>query len=352
MLARPTVAAVLGAILTIASARADSVAEFYQGKEITLVVGAGPGGGYDIYARLLARHFGRFVPGNPRLTVQNMPGVRSLRAVQYLYELAPRDGSTIAMLSRSAPLIGLLGGSTSVPFDPRKFTWLGSPSSFRDDAHLLMVRADAPVKSIEEACRHDLPPLVLGGSTDGGSANDVPILLRDTIGLHLKQVVGYPDSAALFVAVEHGEVHGRTVDLSTLRSVRPAWLKPDSGLRPLVQFARMSRHPQFPDLPTAREMARNEAARALIEVAELPYALSRPVAAPPSLPPDRARALQDAFLAVHADPQYLSEAAMLQLDISPIGGDEVLAAIDRIASSPPELLEYVRKLFVETKGGG
>jgi hypothetical protein len=120
----------------------------------------------------------------------------------------------------------------------------------------------------------------------------------------------------------------------------------------LVQFARVTRHHDFPDVPTARELAKNEAARALIELAELPYALSRPFAAPPELPPERARALQRAFLGVHGDPRYLDDAARLRLDVSPIDGTEVLQAIERIASSPPELLDYIRKLLADTKGGG
>jgi len=228
------------AVLAVAPAQADALGEFYSDHPINFIVGSGPGGSHDIYARLLARHLGVFLPGNPRVTVQNMPGADSLRAASYLYNFAPRDGTAIGMFSRNMPLIGLLGGS-NVQYDPRKFTWLGSPASFHNDANILVVRKDAPVKSIEEACRRDLPPLVLGGSADGGAANDVPIILRDTIGLHVKQVVGYPDSPSIFAAIERGEVHGRTVDLSTLKSVRPQWLKPDSPFRVLVQFARATR---------------------------------------------------------------------------------------------------------------
>jgi tripartite-type tricarboxylate transporter receptor subunit TctC len=362
MLARSTAAAtvtavpvavcVLAAVLAAPVAHADAVADFYKGKQLNLIVGYGPGGGYDIYARLLAKHFGRFVPGHPSVVVQNMPGAGSLRAVNYLYKIAPKDGTTIALFSRNMPLIGLLGGNANAQFDARKFTWLGSTSSFLNDAYILIVRKDAPVKSIDEARRADLPPLVLGGSAEGATGNDVPIILRDTIGLHVKQVVGYPDSTAIFLAIERGEVHGRTVDLSSVKSVKPEWLTPDSGYRVLVQFARATRHPEFPDVPTARELAKNEAARALIELLELPYTLSRPFAAPPDVPAARAKALQQAFLAVQRDPQYLEEVARLRLDVSPISGDEVLRAIDRIASAPPELLEYVRKLLAETKGGG
>ena len=335
-----------------ASARADAVAEFYRPRQVNLIVGYGPGGGYDVYARLLARHLSRFIPGNPGVVVQNMPGAGSLRAVNYLYNIAPRDGTAIALFSRNMPLIGLLGGNPNVLFNPRKLTWLGSSSSYRNDAYVLIVRKDAPVKSIEEARRPGHPPLVLGGTAEGATGNDVPIILRDTIGLHVKQVVGYPDSGAIFLAMERGEVHGRTVDLSSVRSVKPEWLKPDSGYRVLLQFARATRLADYPDVPTARELAKNEAARSLIELAELPYTLSRPFAAPPEVPAERAGALQRAFLAVHEDAGYLEDAARMRVDVSPIGGADVLRAIERIAGSPPEQLDYVRKLLSETKGGG
>ncbi|MFL6797366.1 MAG: Bug family tripartite tricarboxylate transporter substrate binding protein [Xanthobacteraceae bacterium] len=329
---------------------AEDVAEFYRGRQLNLIVGFGPGGGYDIYARLLARHFPRFVPGEPAIIVQNMPGAGSLTAVNYLYKVAPRDGTAFGLFSRNMPLLGLMGGSDNAQFDPRRFTWLGSSSSFLNDAYILIVRKDAPVKTIEEARRPDLPGLVLGGTAEGATGNDVPIILRDTIGLHIKQVVGYPDSTAIFEAIERGEVHGRTVDLSSIKSMKPEWLRPDSAYRVLVQFARATRHPDFPDVPTARELAKDEKARALIELAELPYIMSRPFAAPPNLPAERAHALQRAFVSVHADPQYLDDAGRLRLDISPVAADGVLLAIDRMASSPPELLDYVRKLFAE-KGG-
>jgi tripartite-type tricarboxylate transporter receptor subunit TctC len=350
-MARFAAALVLPLLLGAASAQRDPIGQFYREHQINLVVGSGPGGSHDIYARLLARHLGRHVSGSPPVVVQNIPGASGLRAANYLYNFAPRDGTAIGMFARNVPLHGLLGGS-NVQFDPRKFIWLGSPASFQNDANVLIVRKDAPVKSIEEARRPDLPPLILGGSADGGIRNDAPIILHDTIGLHLKQVVGYPDSPAIFAAIERGEVHGRTVNLSTLKSVRPDWLKPDGAFRILVQFGRATRHPQLPDVPTARELARNEAARSLIELAELPYSISRPVAAPPGIPVQRAKALTRAFRDVQSDAQYLEDAASLRLDVSPVDGDEVLRAIEAVASAPPEFLEYARKLFSETKGGG
>ena len=337
------------ALLTL-PAKADAVADFYKGKTVTLVVGYGPGGGYDVYARLVGRHLGRHIPGRPNVVVQNMPGAGSLRAVNWLYNLAPKDGTAIAHFARNMPLLGMLGTNPNAQFDPRKLTWLGSSSSFANDAYILIVRTDIPVKTIDDARRPGGDPLVLGGTAEGATGNDVPIILRDTIGLNVKQVVGYPDSGALYLAMERGEVHGRTTDLSSVKAIKPEWLKPNSGFHVLVQFARETRHEDFPNVPTARELARNEASRLLIELTEIPYKLSRPFAAPPDVPAARAQALQRAFAATHRDPQYLAEAAKQRIDISPVTAAEVLQALKRIERAPQQQLDYLRRLFSESKG--
>lgn len=338
------------AALAAPGAHADPVADFYKGKQIQLIVGYGPGGGNDVYARLLARHMTRHIPGNPGIVVQNMPGAGSLRAVNYLYNVAAKDGTVFGTFARSMPLLHALGDKASVQFDPRKFTWLGSSSSYADDAYILFVRPDAAVTSIEEARRSDGQPLVLSGTAPGDTSADVPLLLREALGLNVKLVMGYPDSNAMFMAAETKEVDGRVADLSSVASSRPHWLQP-GGMRRLLQFARAARHPDFPDVPTARELARNDAERALIEVSELPYRMTRPYAAPPGVPEERAKALQAAFTAVHKDAQYLEEAARLKLDISPIGGDEILAVVDQIGKAPPTILERIKKLQADNKGG-
>src|SRR5262245_7133657 len=193
--------------LVASDARADDVADFYRGKLIKVVVGFASGGGYDVYARLLARHFGKYIPGNPGLVVQNMVGAGGLRAANFIYSAAPKDGTAIGILTRDMPLLAVLGTNAAVQFDPRKFTWIGSSSSFVDDAYVLVVRADAPAASIAEA-RRPGGPLVLAGSAEGAPGSDVPVILRDTIGLNAKVVGGYPDSGAMFLAMERGEVHG------------------------------------------------------------------------------------------------------------------------------------------------
>ena len=346
-------AAVLFASLALAPfARADAIADFYKGRTITLIVGYGPGGGYDLYARLMARHLGRHIPGNPTIVVQNMPGAGSLRATNYLYTVAPRDGATIGSFARDMPLLAILRTNAAAVFDPRRFPWLGSSSDFSNDAYLLVVRQDAPVKSIDDARRPGGPPIVLGGTAEGTTGSDVPLVLRDTLGINIKLVTGYPDNGAIFLAVDRGEVNGRTVDLSSMKSLRPEWLSPAGRMRALVQFARATRHPEFADVPTARELARDGDARALIELAELSYKISRPFAAPPDVPAERAKALQLAFMAVQSDPQYRDEAAKLRLEISAIGSREALDVIDRIATASPSVLDHLRKLIAGNKGGG
>src|SRR5713101_2532274 len=142
--------------------RADALTEFYRGRQINLIVGYGTGGGYDVYARLLARYLGKYMPGNPGVIVQNMPGAASLRAVNYLYNAAPKDGTVVGTFARDMPLLSIMG-SPNARFDPLRLTWLGSSSSYANDAYLLLTRTDAPVKSIEDARRAGKPPLVLGG---------------------------------------------------------------------------------------------------------------------------------------------------------------------------------------------
>ncbi|HWL95321.1 MAG TPA: tripartite tricarboxylate transporter substrate-binding protein [Phycisphaerae bacterium] len=322
---------------------------FYKGKQINLVVGYGTGGGYDVYARLVGKHISRFIPGNPNVVVQNMPGAGSLRAVNHIYNVAPKDGTAFAMFSSSMPVRSILGGNKSVQFDSLKMTWLGSSSSFAGDAYLLVVRTDAPSSTIEQVRRTDGQLLVIGSSGPGSSSYDIPAVLRDTIGLRYKMVSGYPGSADLFLAMERNETQARMVNLTGLKAVKADWLKPGSPYRVLVQFGRKTRVEDLPDVPTARELALNASARDLINLVEIPFELSRPFAAPPNIPADRAKILQAAFRETHRDPQFLAEAKNLDLDISPVGPDEVLTALKSIEKADPKHLEYLRKLYAGAK---
>jgi tripartite-type tricarboxylate transporter receptor subunit TctC len=330
-------------------ARADDVAEFYKGKRVNLIVSYGPGGGYDVYARVLARHIGRHIPGNPSIVVQNMPGAGSLRGANYIYNVAPRDGTVFGTFARNMPMLGLVKTGQKVQFDPMKFTWLGSSSSLANDAYVLILRRDAKVKSIEDARRAGGPPIVLGSTAEGTSSDAMGVLLREWLGFNLKVIAGYTDSGVLFLAIERGEVDGRTVGLSSVRANKGEWLKPNGFARVMVVFGRGTRFSEFPDAPTARELAKNSEDRNLIEILEMPYALSRPYAAPPDVPPDRARALQNAFMATHRDPAYLADAEKVGIEVSPIDSEAILKLIEQIARTPPEQLKRIENLI--TAGG-
>ena len=340
---RPTLwlALVLGGLT---AAQADPVADFYKSKQVQIIVGYGAGGGYDLYARLVSRHLGRHIPGQPSVMVQNMPGAGSLRAANYIYTSAPKDGTAIATFGRNMPMLGVLGGNSNVQFDARKFTWLGSPSSAQDEAYMLWVRKDARVKSLDEARRPGGPELLIGGTAEGSTDTDIAMLIKNTVGVNLKVIPGYPDSNAINLALERGEVEARFIGTSSVASTQPTWLKPDGPMRALLQFARATRLPEFPDVPTAREMARDDHGRQLIEMAEIPYLLSRPYVAPPGIPEDRARALQAAFVAMAKDPLFLAEAEKIHVDVSPVGAPEAVEMLNRLANAPADLREEISKL--------
>lgn len=336
---------VFAVALLATPAQADDVADFYKGKRITMIVSYGPGGGYDVYARTLSRHIGRHIPGNPSIVVQNMPGAGSLRGTNYLYNVAPKDGTVFGTFARNMAMLGLLKTGQNIQFDPKKFTWLGSSSSLQNDAYVLLVRRDAKVKTVEEARRAGGPPIVLGSTAQGTSSDAMGVLLREWLGFNVKVIPGYTDSGVLFLAIERGEVEGRTVGLSSVRSNKPEWLKPNGFARVLVVFGRATRFPDFPDAPTARELAKNAADRNLIEILEMPYALSRPFAAPPEVPADRARALQEAFMATHKDPAYLADAQKVGIEVSPISAAQIRALIDQIAKTPADQIKRIESLL-------
>jgi tripartite-type tricarboxylate transporter receptor subunit TctC len=323
------------------SAHADQVADFYKGRTLQIIVGYGPGGGNDIYARVLARHMGKYVPGAPTAIVQNMPGAGSLVAANTIATVAPKDGTVFGTFARNLPLAAVLGVNPNIRFDARKLTWLGSASSYQDDAYILWVRRDAAVASIADARRAGGPELVLAGTAPGDTSYDVPVLLQQALGLNIRLIGGYRDAAAMFLAVENKEADGRVADLSSVRSTRAHWV---GTMAAFLQFGRATRHADFAGVPTARELARTDADRRLIEIMEVPFALTRPYAGPAEIPDDRAKALQAAFMAVQKDAGYLEEAKKLQLDISPIGPEAVLKLLDEIVASPPDLLARVKTL--------
>ena len=327
-------------------ARADDVADFYKGRQVQLVVGYGAGGGYDFLARLLARHLGAYIPGNPAVVVQNMPGAGSMRAANWLAGVAPRDGTVIGAFDRQVPLFAVLGSPPAVTFRATDLNWLGTMSSYAEDAYVLWVRRDAAARSVEDLIRPGGPSLKVGGSAAASTDDATVIALRDITGMRLELITGYPDGNAIALALERGEVEARTVGISSISSTHPDWLRPDGPVRPFLQGGRLTRLPALKDVPTMRELARDERAKSIIEAMELPYQVARPYALPPGVPPERVEALRKAFMQAVNDPALRADAARSNTELSPVDGAQVTKLVAAMDKASPEALAYLKKLFV------
>ena len=333
-------AVLLGALLPQA-ASAQTAEQFYKGRSVTLIVGFAPGGINDISARVVGRHLGRFIPGSPTIVVQNIPGAGGLGAANRLYNVAEKDGSVIAGLGRSVPQLAIQG-APNVSFDPHKLTWLGSLSAYTNDAYLLTVIARHPAKTIEDVNK---PGMAVNLGTDRAGATNVvfSLIAKEVLGLQVNLVRGYQGAAPIFIAMQRGEVDGQVIGLSSIMAGQRA-LWNDKELRPLLQFGRLTRLPELPDVPTGREIAKDDKAKALLEFAELPFFMAMPFAAPPDVPADRARALQDAFMAMCRDQSFVDEARKLGLDISPIDGDRITNLLTRAAATPKDVIDRFNEI--------
>lgn len=334
----------LFAAVGASGASASDGAEFYKGKSVTVVIGYPVGGGYDLYARALARHIGAHIPGKPPVVVQNMPGAASLTATNYLFNVAPRDGTVFGAFDRYMALLALLGGNSNIRFKPEQFTWLGSLSATKDDAFVLWARKTSKVQSVEDLRRPGGPALTIGTTAAGATDNDIGVMLRDALSLNIKVIPGYPSTSAIALAVERGELDGQLIGFVSTKVVKPEWIKPDSDMRVILQFARTTRLPELPNAPMVRELARNEKDRRLIEAAEFPYQIARPFAAPPNVPADRAADLQEAFRKTAEDPAFLADAEKMKLEISPVFAEETLKLIRQLAATPDDVLQQLRDL--------
>ena len=326
-------------------ARADDVADFYRGRQIQMIIGYGPGGGYDLNARLLARHMVHFIPGAPIIVAQNMPGAGSARAASYVHSAAPRDGTVIGAVDRQLGLSAVLGGNPAIKFGARDINWLGTLSSYANDAFVLWVRKDAAAKSTADLLRPGGPEVKVGGSAAGSTDDVTVIILREVTGMRLNLITGYPDGNAISLALERGEVEGRTAGLGAIASTRPDWLRPDSPVRPFLQVGRLTRLPSLPDVPTARELVRDDRGRSIVEAMELTYQVARPFIMPPGIPPERQAALRKAMMDAANSAAYREEATRMSLDISPLEGAQVARLVADMDKAPPEALAYLRKLL-------
>src|SRR5499426_2469638 len=293
------VAAALAVALATNPVRSAGVDDFYKGKTVSLLIGYSVGGGYDAYGRLVARHLGKHIPGNPGVVAQNMTGAGSLKAANYLYSVAPKDGAVIGTFSRSQGIAPLLD---KAEFDSTKFTWLGS---ITDEVSLCVSRHDAPVKTFSELL---VTPATFGGEGAGSDPNIFALLYRNVFGAKIKIVTGYPGTNEIQLATERGEVDGLCgLSWSTLKGRYPHWLAKDKKANILVQ-AGIKKQADLPDVPSATELAKTPEQTQILNLVLIGQAMARPFAAPPGIPADRKAALIAAFDRTTKDPDFLAEA--------------------------------------------
>ncbi len=332
----------LASLSVVAKADAQSVEQFYKGRQVTMIVGTAPGGINDISARFVARHLGQYIPGNPSFVVENQPGAGGLASANRVYNVFPHDGSVIAKLERGVPMLAIQG-DPNANFDPLKFTWLGSLSSYAHDAYLMLIMASNPVKSVDEL-KQPGKSITLGGDTSASSNLIFANIAKEVLGLNINVVRGYTGAAPMFLAMQRGELDGQIVGFSSVRTgQRDLWTH--NAFRPLMQFGRTTRLAEFANIPTGHEMASDARARALVDFAELQFFISLPFAAPPGVPADRAAALQAAFMKMCQDPAVLAEAEKIGIEMSPIDAAAVTQAIEHAAATPRDVIARYNKLI-------
>ncbi|MPZ38626.1 MAG: hypothetical protein GEU95_11250 [Rhizobiales bacterium] len=342
-----TVSSLCTGLTVMTSASAETVEQFYKGKTITVLVGTSPGGINDLTARFAAKHLARFIPGNPDIVVQNTPGGGGLVTANRIFNASERDGTVLAKLERATPQLAIQG-NPQVKFDPMKFVWLGSMSSYADDAYLMLVNADNPAKSVHDIKQGSPLKLTFGANNAASSNLIFGQIARDALHLNINVVRGYTGAAPLFLAMQRKEIDGQMVGLSSARSgQRDLWNK--KAFRPLAQFGRKTRLPHFSDIPTGRELTSDSAVLALLDFAESPFFMSLPFVAPPGVPADRAKALQAAFMQMCRDKGVVAEARKLGFDVSPIDAEEIHAILKRMYATPREVV--ARYIAISTEKG-
>ncbi len=327
-------------LLVATHARAQSVAEFYRGKQVALVTSASVGGGYDQYARLLAKHMPRHIPGEPTIIVQNMVGAEGLRAANFLYNVAAQDGSVIGGLSRNTGLARFYDfNNAGIQFDARKFHWLGSP---QQEIGLFILSTKTGLHSIDDLKTRE----VTVSSTARNSPTSIySRILNATIGTRLKPIEGYAGSQACLIALERGEVDAHVSGGSSapFRARIMPWL--DNGDAKVIMQMGMKRDSAFPDVPTALELEHAPADRQLFEIAFAEQVMGRPFVLPPGVPRDRVEALRKAFDETMKDPDFLADAKLQKAEIDPVSGEAINALLDRVYAAPPDVVARIRELI-------
>jgi len=317
-------------LLTAVPARAQSVEEFYKGKPVNLIIGFSVGGGYDLYARHLARHMGKHIPGNPTIVPQNMAGAGSLRAANFLYTAAPKDGTAFGTFARTTGINPLL--ESGATFDGTKFAWLGSVT---DDVSTCVTWHTTPVKTWNDFLTK---PVTLGGQGPSSEPDMFARLYKNVFGANVKLVAGYPGTNEITLAMERGEVDGLCgLSWSTIKTRHGAWLR-DKKINLIVQSS-FKKVPEIGEVPLVMDLTKDPEKLQILKLILAAQEMARPFAAPPGIPADRKAALAAAFDATMKDPEYLADAEKMKIDVNPVSGQALDTLLAELYATPKDVLK-------------
>ena len=317
-------------------AHAQTLEEFYRGKTLSMVIGYPTGGSNDIYARAVARHIGKHIPGNPTVIPRNMPGGGSLIAANHVFNMAPKDGTTLSLIAPTIPLEERLG-VPNVKLKSAEFNWIGrvAPS-----VNMTFVMATVPVKTIQDTFKREV---ILGASARSSTVAVYPAVVANVTGAKFKIVLGYPSSTAAMLAMERGEVEGHSTSLEVVRATHPEW-QPEKKITPLVQYA-LKRHHELPDVPMSWELGRNDDERQILRIVANATEVGKMILSTPDTPADRIAALRRAFDATMKDPAFVAELKKQRVELGPMSGEELQKLVIEVGTVPPAIIDKVKAIY-------
>ena len=308
----------------------------FAGKTVTMIIGFGPGGGYDMWARVVAAHIGAHLPGKPTVVPQNLQGAGSYRAASYIYNVAPKDGTVMALIARDAAL-GPLTGEVGAQFDATKLSWLGTPAI---ETNVCIAYHTAAVQTVQDLTKTEL---VMGDTGPGTGTHSYPLALNAILGFKFHLVGGYPSSADVFLAMERGEVQGICESLDSIKVRRPDWI-PNGTVSVLFQGG-LKPNPELKGVPFIVDLAQRPDDKQAIEFLYAGQGIGRPFVAPPDLPPERLKMLRDAFDATMTDPDFIAEAKLRKLSLDPEDGEHLEALIKKTYATPKPIVDRIAALI-------
>ena len=324
-------------VAACSGAFAQSAADFYKGKNVDLYIGYSVGGAYDLYARMLARHMGKHIPGNPNVLPKNMEGAGSLRLANWLYNVAPKDGTAFGIIGRGTGFDPLLGNNAA-KFDATKYTWIGSANN---EVSVCVAWHTSPIRKFEDMLTQEL---IVGGTSTSADTDQFPRITNGVLGTKMKVVTGYPGGNEVGLAMERGEVQGRCGwSWSSVKSTHQRSID-EKKFSILVQLG-LDKHPDLPDVPLILDFAKSDEQRQILRLIFARQAMGRPFVGPPNIPPERAKALRDAFMATMQDKDFLADTAKAQMEITPVDGEKVQALVKEIYATPSDVVQKATSML-------